>query len=355
MNASRALVCVLVLAFARHADGQDETPQAPPPAEAPKTAFRQVQMHVWISETTEQGLRNLGANLNYTRFVRGRQNPTDALQQITTNVFNTVDSQFAVTLPRPDQSLFEVPRRPDDKPDEVDGKLVNPGLQTQSGAGLTFSIIGDDHGTIDGVFRSIEETGDADLISKPELLVIEGMTASINAGGEVPFQGIQFDSNGVGVPNVDWKEIGVNVKVVPTIRPDNLIQLNLQQLEVTEVARFDRSRGLELPVISKRSQTGVVLVPNGQTLVIGGLSSRLVRKSERRVPILGRIPLLGIPFRSRQSDVTNTHLLIFVAPTIVDLRKMTPAATSALRFWQESGWRNVERIEQEVRSLEDEL
>ena len=298
-------------------------------------------MHIWISETTEQGLRNLGANLNYARFVRGRENRTDALQQISTSVFDVSNDRFEVTLPRPDQSLFDAPLR--------------PGPQTQSGAGLTFSIIDDDHGTIDGVFRSIEETGDADLISKPELLVIEGMTASINAGGEVPFQGIHFDSKGVGVPNVDWKEIGVNVKVVPTIRPDNLIQLNLQQLEVTEVARFDRSRGLELPVISKRSQTGVVLVPNGQTLVIGGLSSRLVRKSERRVPILGRIPLLGIPFRSRQSDVSNTHLLIFVAPTIVDLRKMTPAATSALRFWQESGWRNVERIEQEVRSLEDEL
>lgn len=384
MNASRVLVCAFVLAFAWHAHGQeeipaaprpDESPQAAPPPEAPAaprkvqinvwfnepreetpepppppppappakppTAFRQVQMHVWISETTEQGLRNLGANLNYTRFVRGRENPTDALQQIVTNVFDTADSQFAVTLPRPDQSLFDAPLR--------------PGPQTQSGAGLTFSIIGDDHGTIDGVFRSIEETGDADLISKPELLVIEGMTASINAGGEVPFQGIQFNNKGVGVPNVDWKEIGVNVKVVPTIRPDNLIQLNLQQLEVTEVARFDRSRGLELPVISKRSQTGIVLVPNGQTLVIGGLSSRLVRKLERRVPILGRIPLIGIPFRSRQSDVSNTHLLIFVAPTIVDLRKMTPASTNALRFWQESGWRNVERIEQEVRSLEDEL
>ena len=341
MNASRALACVLVLAFARHADGQDETPQAPAPAEAPKTAFRQVQMHVWISETTEQGLRNLGANLNYTRFVRGRQNPTDALQQITTNVFDTVDSQFAVTLPRPDQSLFDAPLR--------------PGPQTQSGAGLTFSIIDDDHGTIDGVFRSIEETGDADLISKPELLVIEGMTASINAGGEVPFQGIQFDNKGVGVPNVVWTKVGVNVTVVPTIRPDNLIQLNLQELEVTERVRFDRSRGIDLPVISVRSQTGIVLVPNGQTLVIGGLSSRVVRKSERRVPILGRIPLLGIPFRSRRSDVSNTHLLIFVAPTIVDLRKMTPAATNALRFWQESGWNHVERIEQEVRSLEDEL
>ena len=63
----------------------------------------------------------------------------------------------------------------------------------------------------------------------------------------------------------------------------------------------------------------------------------------------GKIPLLGIPFRSRKADSENRNLLIFVSPTVVDLRAPTPRAESALQFWRERGteWINTPRIESE--------
>src|SRR5690606_9430575 len=113
--------------------------------------------------------------------------------------------------------------------------------------------------------------------------------------------------------------------------------------------------GVDLPVLSVRQQLGMVLVPNGQTLVIGGLSSRIVRKTERRVPIVGRLPVLRLPFRSRTSEASNSHLLIFVSPTVVDLRDLRPDSISALNFWKEEQWRHTEEIEQEIKVMDEEL
>ncbi len=319
---------------------------APKPEEpAEPVSFRQVQMHVWISETNERGLRDIGTNLNYKRF---SENSGDNIQQITTNVFDPFNPLFNVTLPAPDQTNFNVPLRPD-----LNGDLTN-GIQTQSGAGLTFSLIESNHGQIDGMIRAIEQNNDIDLISKPEILVIENMTAEIKAGGKVPFQGIEFSGQGVSRLNVLFQDVGVNMRIRPTIRDDDLIRLHIEELDVTDVSRVDNIRGVDLPVFAKRSQTGIVLVPDGQALVIGGLSSQVTRRSERRVPILGRIPVVGMLFRGRRSEIQKTHLMIFVAPTVVDLREMTPGAANALDFWRNGSWQHEQEIADEMLQMQSE-
>lgn len=306
--------------------------------------IRQVQMHVWISETNEQGLRDIGANLSYKRF---SDNSNDSLQQISTNVFDPNEEQFSVTLPAPDQTNFNEPLRPD-----LNSEIG--GIQTQAGAGLSFTLIESGHGQIDGIIRAIEQNNDVDLISKPELLVINGAQAIIQAGGKVPYQNVTYDTKGVPNLNVAFKDVGVTMEITPTIQGDNMIKLDIEKLEVTDVSRVDNIRGIDLPVFAKRSQTGLVLVPDGQALVIGGLSSRVTRRSERRVPLLGKIPILGFAFRSRRSEIQSTHLMIFVLPTVVDLREMTPVARDALDFWKNGSWRNQEDIEKEIVQMQTE-
>ncbi len=330
------VLTVVALIFPGLLSAQEQSPEPVP--------FRQVQMHVWISETNEQGLRDIGTNLTYTRFA---DNSGDKVQQIVTNVFDPLNPRFSVTLPAPSQTNFSGPLRPDLNSDVG-------GIQTQAGAGLTFSLIESNHGQIDGTIRAIEQNNDVDLISKPELLVIDGMIAEIKAGGKVPYQDLQYDNKGVPRLNVAFKDVGVSMKIRPTIRDDNLIRLEIVQLEVTDVSRVDNIRGVDLPVFAKRSQTGIVLVPEGQAMVIGGLSSQVTRRTERRVPILGRIPIVGILFRGRQSEIQKTHLMIFVSPTIVDLREMTPSAANALDFWRNGSWNNEEAIADEMRLMQTE-
>ena len=316
-----------------------EAAPAPPPAPTP---IDQVQLQVWIGETNEKDLGNIGADLKYTRFVRGVEQ-SGSLQQVSTSVLDTKD-MGSVVLPAPDQTLFPPPMRPDE-----DTNLTN-GVQAPMGAGLVANIIDSDYGTIDAVFRGRDRHSDLDLISKPELIVVNAAEATIQAGGKVPFQDIKYELGRYRLV-VSWKDIGVNMKITPTILPDrNFVKLAITQLEVSDVARMDNIRGVDLPVISKRSQTGEVIVPNGETLVIGGLSNSLIRRTDRRVPVVGKLPIIGIPFRGRKTDATNTTLLIFVSPVIVDLRQMSKETVQAAEFWKE--WKDSKRIEEEIKTLE---
>jgi general secretion pathway protein D len=314
-----------------------------------KEIFKQVQMQVFITETTEEGLRDIGNNLQYKRVVGDRET-NGSVRQVNTNVFNPDNGDFRVTLPSPmDLPDSDGVLRPDLEPGR-------PGLQTQTGAGLEYQIIGSDYGTLEGVFRAIEQKADVDLISKPELLVIDGQLATIHAGQKTPYQKINYDKARRPSLAVTWRDVGVKMGIRPQIQAgDDMIKLQIDELDVSDIARTERSRGIDLPVFSSRSQTGAVLVPNGQTVVIGGLTSRVVRKNETRIPIVGRIPLLGIPFRGRNSEAAITHLLILVSPTVVDLRELTPDAMRAMNFWQEDRWRYRENVDEEIVLLEEEL
>ena len=327
-----------------------ETPPPPPPKE-----IRQVQIQVWISETNEQGLRDLGNNLTYNRFVREQMldgtvqvnEQSGSVQQGDTHVFEEGQLRYEVTLPRPDPALF--PERFGRR--DVDG--ARAGFQSYSGAGLVAQILRSDYGTLESTFRGIEQKADFDLISKPEVLVVDNGLAQIHAGEQIPYQDLVYTDKGAPQLKVAWLDIGVNLKLQPLIMSDDSVQMTISELGVSS-AYLEKVGDLDLPVIAKRSQTGVVLVPNGQTLVVGGLSSRSITKSERRVPIIGALPLIGLPFRGRRSEASNSHLLIFVSPTVVDLRDLTGGAVSALNFWQERRWGNRDRIAKEMQVMQEE-
>jgi type II secretory pathway component GspD/PulD (secretin) len=340
---------------------------APPPAPVPPRDIRQVQIQAWISETSEKGLRDVGVNLNFTRFIDGVETNT-SVQQTRTNMFDPISDFDRVTLPTPiapeDQlsqlstedaaaarNSFNTTLR--NGTDEV---AAAPGIQTRNGFGFTGSLV-TDRGTIDSVFRSLERQSDLDLVSKPEVLVVDQSQAIVRAGGKVPYQNATANVYGALQLDVLWREVGVNMDVTPQILPDNSVRLTLKSLDVTDLERIDNNRGIDLPVFSKRSQTGVVIVPNGQTLVIGGLSSRTVRRADKRIPVIGGLPIIGMPFRSRETDADIRHLLVFVSPTVVDLRDLNKQSEGALEFWRQRGddWENADRIEEEIKLLETEL
>lgn len=341
-------------------------PAAPPPADAsppPPADIRQVQIQVWISQTDEDGIREIGSNINYTRFVRGVEQ-SGSVERVRTETFNPSSRQFQVTLPAPDGNTYpdNVRLTPDSDTAWTPGNtlaqdLARPGeslITTQRGAGLTYNIVDTGRGTIDGILRAIETTTDSDLISRPELLVMNQGIAEIRAGDEIPFQSVEY-KGAVPTLNIVWRSLGVNIYLKPTILTQDLVQIDITNLEVSDRLKDTPIQGLQVPVFSSRRQTGTVLVPNTQTLVIGGLSSRIVRKTEKRVPIIGRLPVLGLPFRGRTNQALNSHLLIFVSPTIVDLREMSSEMGGALNFWQGHEWENSDRFGEEVRLMDEDL
>jgi general secretion pathway protein D len=178
--------------------------------------------------------------------------------------------------------------------------------------------------------------------------------AEIKAGDEIPFQTVSYQG-ATPVLNITWRAIGVNIYLKPLIVDNGLVEIDINNLEVSDRLKETPIQGLQVPVFSTRRQSGAVLVPNTQTLVIGGLSSRVVRKTEKRVPILGKLPIVGLPFRGRANDALNSHLLIFIRPTIIDLREMAPPMQDALNFWQDPAWDNRDSLQQEADLMDEGL
>ena len=78
------------------------------------------------------------------------------------------------------------------------------------------------------------------------------------------------------------------------------------------------SNNASAPVIAKRSAETVVVTPHAQTVVIGGLMETQKTETIQKIPILGDIPILGIPFRRTVKADQKRELLIFLTPYIVN-------------------------------------
>jgi type IV pilus assembly protein PilQ len=162
---------------------------------------------------------------------------------------------------------------------------------------------------LDIALSAMESEGRGELISSPSLFTANQQTASIESGEEIPYQEMS-SSGGTGVA---FKKAVVSLKVTPQIMPGNKVLLQLQVNQDRPSARIV----LGVPAISTRQITTNILVGNGQTLVLGGIYELNKEHDERRIPFLGKIPLVGLLFQQQNAKESKRELLIFVTPKII--------------------------------------
>lgn len=182
-----------------------------------------------------------------------------------------------------------------------------------------------------GILRLLQESNKTNILSTPNLLTTDNHEASISVGQEVPFETGSYTSTGGGVSNptspfttIERKDVGVVLKVTPHVNDGNSVVLDINQ----EVSSIAPTTGVSGVVTNKRTIETQILAENGQVVVLGGLVKDDVQSGEIRVPILGSIPVLGHLFRSQNSTVRKTNLLVFIRATIVEDNKMLVGATA---------------------------
>lgn len=160
---------------------------------------------------------------------------------------------------------------------------------------------------INATVAAIVSTGKGKIIAHPEITTVDNKEARIQMGQRVPIK--QFDQSGNVV--IQFEEIGTILRVTPHITAENQILMHLKPERST--LQPDPSG---IIINTNNAETNVV-VNNGQTAVIGGLTTQDEVESESGVPVLKDIPLVGMVFRYSQKSVENRDLVIFVTPTIV--------------------------------------
>jgi len=201
---------------------------------------------------------------------------------------------------------------------EVGSDPNNPRTITQTGEQsgnrttdefLKYSITAMQHGwDVDAVVSTILRENKGKIIAHPEITTIENMEARIQMGAKVPVK--QFDEAGNVV--IKFEEVGTILRVTPHITADNQILMHLMPERST--LELDASG---IIINTNNAETNVV-VNNGQTAVIGGLTTQDEVEAEAGVPVLKDIPILGLLFKYKQKEIEDRDLVIFVTPVIVE-------------------------------------
>ena len=162
--------------------------------------------------------------------------------------------------------------------------------------------------SVDAMVEALVSSGKGKIIAHPEITTLENEEARIQMGQKVPVK--QFDESGNVV--IKFEEVGTILHVTPHITAENQILMHLRPERSTY--QFDPN-GV---IINTSNAETKVIVANGQTAVIGGLTTQDEVDSEVGIPILKDIPLLGRLFKFTEKRVESRDLVIFVTPTIVE-------------------------------------
>lgn len=176
----------------------------------------------------------------------------------------------------------------------------------------------------------------ANLLSVPQVTVLDNESAEIVVGQNVPFlTGSILTNTSSATPynTIERRDVGITLRIIPRINAGEVVRLEVSQ-EASSIASGLTVQATDL-ITNTRTINTTVLADNGQTIVLGGLVSDDYLEAKRQVPILGDIPIVGELFKSRKESRTKRTLFIFLRPTIIrdsaDARAVTDARYGRIR------------------------
>ncbi|HEY5297610.1 MAG TPA: secretin N-terminal domain-containing protein [Verrucomicrobiae bacterium] len=221
------------------------------------------------------------------------------------------------------------------QPGLLSGILGNPGILANSADGLNPSTMFLNADGVHAVLSFLNSSSDAQVISTPRVVTLDNEMATISVTRAFPIINVTAGTaNTSGGSSITYSNIGTILQVTPRISANDYIWLKV----IPDVSSF-------FGTVTKTIQGAIfqadefdvrhidtqVLIPNANTLVMGGLVKDSPQASYTKVPFLGDIPVLGYAFRSENKSLDKDNLLIFITPTIVKDSDYTPTATDFLK------------------------
>ena len=167
------------------------------------------------------------------------------------------------------------------------------------------------------------KNGTAKLLANPQITTLNGCAADFNCISNYP-RTIEVTSsitNADGEPLTEKKLVevktGIQMKLVPWISASNEITLEISPKFTQTIGGIDPTESTDLPATSESSTQSTIRVRNGDTIVISGLVQTRNSIEERKVPILGEIPLLGLLFKSKSVMKEETEFVIVITPHLL--------------------------------------
>ncbi|TDI56333.1 MAG: type II secretion system protein GspD [Alphaproteobacteria bacterium] len=182
------------------------------------------------------------------------------------------------------------------------------------------------------VLNALDKVSDVNIISSPQLMVLDNQTARLQVGLQVPFA--TQSSVSVGDPDaplvstIQQLDTGVILNVTPRVNPGGLVIMEIEQ-EVSFVK--DPGTGGVTPTIDQSKISTTVAVQSGETVALGGLIQDTRTKITQGIPLLSRLPIIGPLFGVKEDNTDRTELLVLITPHVVRNMEEARRVTEELR------------------------
>jgi general secretion pathway protein D len=211
-----------------------------------------------------------------------------------------------------------------------EGPTAHP-VQNFPGAAYTVFT----NGAISATINALSTVTHVQVLSAPNLLVLNNQTASLQVGDQVPIAtGSSVSTTAANAPvvnSIDYRDTGVILKVTPRVNSSGLVLLDILQ-EVSQVSPSSKAvNPIDSPVIQERRIASSIAVRDGQTIALGGLISDNHSQGRSGVPFLSAIPILGALAGNRDNSRVRTELLVLLSPRVVRTSEQAQAVTDELR------------------------
>ena len=181
------------------------------------------------------------------------------------------------------------------------------------------------------VLNALTEVTDVNVISSPQLMVLDNQSATLNVGDQVPIV-TQSGSTTTSVDiiqSIEYRDTGVVLQITPRVNAGGLVVLDIIQ-EVSDAIETETSE-IDSPTIQQRRIESTVAVQSGETVAIGGLIRDTRTDTVKGIPLLSEIPLLGNLFKTTVEIIRRTELLVMITPRVVSNVEEARAVTQELR------------------------
>ena len=182
------------------------------------------------------------------------------------------------------------------------------GAGASGSSGLFFEVANTD---LTAMLSALEQNGRIRTLSTPKLLALENQEASVIVGDRRGYK-VTTTINQVTSESIEFLESGVILRVTPHVDSEGRVMMDIHPEVSTGVVDANG-----IPSQTTTEVTTRLLVGSGQTVFIGGLIKQTQTESRKGVPLLGRIPGVGLLFSSREVTSANTETVVVITPRVV--------------------------------------
>lgn len=182
--------------------------------------------------------------------------------------------------------------------------------------GFTYGTL--NFSTLSAVFELLKTKTDTNILSQPRIMTLDNQPAQIIVGEQYPIPTYTYNEEQARLQVSGWeyKDIGIIFDVTPHVNSTGYVTLEIEP-KITAISTFVTVENTSLPRLSNESAKTIVLVKDGDTVVIAGLVKSKTIEIRKKTPLLGDIPIIGLAFQKKEDAIDKQDLMIFITPHVI--------------------------------------